>query len=78
MSVFKKHQFPETMEDRKCIQAHTVEGVIPNFDTPDTAYPFAGKTCDCGRFLFDLEDCGCPGWEKGKIVVKENQNYGNN
>lgn len=73
MSVFFKNRLHKepVMEDQKdlpCIPTHKWDGVIPtvNPDLMEVQNPdIMGKSCDCGRMVFNEEKCGCfiPKWE---------------
>jgi hypothetical protein len=39
-----------------CLDAHRIDGIIP-VDQME----FDGRTCDCGKLIFHVEDCGCGG-----------------
>lgn len=40
-----------------CWDAHRVGDRIPNHDDTE----LDGRTCNCGKFIYKKEHCGCPG-----------------
>lgn len=63
----------ETMTDEiKCRESHKVDGHIPS----PLDLHLDGRTCDCGRILFQKEPCGCIGNPHDELKSKENPNYG--
>lgn len=58
-------------EIKPCQNVHRVDGIVPTeFDER-----FSDKVCDCGKFIFYKDMCGCPGTPGFIIKSKENPNY---
>jgi hypothetical protein len=61
----------QTDISKPCRDAHRVDGVIPQ---PHNLQ-FADRTCDCGKLIFKLVPCGCPGNPHDELKSEQNPNY---
>lgn len=59
------------MSEIKCNVQHLWNGNPPFTSQPE----LEGKPCDCGKMLFHIEGCGCPGNPQKEIKLQENPNY---
>ena len=64
-------QMKEPDENRPCRESHRVNGVIPQI----TNIEFDGMTCECGKFKYLAQWCGCPGNNHQELKQYENENY---
>jgi hypothetical protein len=62
MNWANNQQQTEQPAKRKCLEFHGVDGYMPLAN--DLKYD--NSQCDCGRFLFVVENCGCP--HGGKVL----------
>lgn len=58
-------------EEKKCPLIHQIDGRTP--ESTDTH--LEGRTCDCGKLIFFLEPCGCPGAKHDELKSQPNINY---
>jgi len=61
-----------------CNNGHLINWVAIQIDPTkmEVQHPeLIGKVCDCGRFKYDEEICGCPGTKEWRVTWKENTNY---
>lgn len=56
---------------KECKEAHKIGDLIPQFNNVE----MADQTCNCGKILYVLEDCGCPANQHKELHAKENPNY---
>lgn len=61
----------QTDISKPCRDAHRVNGVIPQIHNIE----FDGLTCECGKFLFKKEPCGCPGNPHDELKSFPNPDY---
>ncbi len=54
-----------------CKIEHGINGMKP----AETDLQYDGKTCDCGKLVYHLEECGCPGKKHMLLKEKENPDY---
>lgn len=52
-----------------CWDAHKIGLIIPD----ETMQQFDGKTCNCGKFIWKWELCGCPGRQDHKLKMHINE-----
>lgn len=57
--------------DDKCRQFHNIDGVIPAI----TDVHFHNRTCQCGKFIYKAEPCGCPVNPHDELKTYPNPDY---
>lgn len=54
-----------------CTYQHLWSGNPPIADQIE----LEGRPCDCGKFIFHSEECGCPSNKHMDLKLQENPNY---
>ncbi len=55
--------------DDPCWEAHMIGNVIPTEEMQE----MDGKTCNCGKFIWRWELCGCPGRKEHRLKMYQNE-----
>jgi len=67
----------DTIEQKKCWPVHKWGGaiIVINAEVMEVQYPqLVGAPCDCGKFTWHEESCGCAGNPYWASKPKENTN----